>query len=185
MEAVYSDSCGCLNKRGRWSVGRSFTLPPLYTQMLKEDYILAFCSTFPLEDVSETGSFSESQACLAWHLLTLLAAPHLHITSMGGEGGINWYPLPIFILLDRTARCSLERVWKGSRFTKRNGPHCKDGAAIWLTSHWLKTQIIFRIKAGLGKLPGTASLVSQVRVFRILVRSWIKPWFLLLMIRLL
>ena len=39
--------------------------PALHTQMLNKDYILAFCSTFPLEDVSETKSFSESQACLA------------------------------------------------------------------------------------------------------------------------
>ena len=116
MEAVYSDSCGCLNKRGRWSVGRSFTLPRLYTQMLKEDYILAFCSTFPPEDVSETGSSSESQACLAWHLLTPLAAPHLHITSMGGERGISWYPLPIFILLEQQ-----DAAWK--EYEKVLGSH--------------------------------------------------------------
>ena len=60
--------------------------PTVCTQMLKEDYVLVFCCTFPLEDVSETGSFSESQAYLTRHLLTLLAAPHLHIRSMGGEG---------------------------------------------------------------------------------------------------
>ena len=184
MEAVYSDSCGCLNKRGRWSVGRSFTLPPaLHTDAQRRLYIsiLLYIST--------------GRCFWNWIILWVPGLPgltssdppsspssahHIHGRRRGHKliSPSHFYPL-------RTARCSLERVWKGSRFTERNGPCCKDGAAIWLTSHWMKTKIIFRIKAGLGKLPGTASLVSQVSAFRILVRSLIKPWFLLLMIRLL
>ena len=64
-------------------------LPPSHRCSERVRYWTAFCHKFPLEDISETGSFSESRPCLPSHLLTLLAAPHLHITSMGGEGGVS------------------------------------------------------------------------------------------------
>ena len=106
MEAVYSDSCGCWNKRGRWSVGRSFTFPHrLHTNAQRRlcisillyistgrcfwNWIILWVPGLPDQTSSDPPSGPSS-------------AHQIH----GRRRGISRYPLPIFILLHRTARCS-------------------------------------------------------------------------------